>query len=448
MSIDKRFDLDVGKRRVRNKFREFLKKRVDFKNTHVLCLPGANGYEIEQVYRKLGFRDANIHGVERDPAAAREIRRRYPNIDVFEGDLNDFCQEYEGPPLAVVSLDYCGVWDHSKVAPLGILAARRKTTLRAVVHTNFMSGRESSKGQQSQRETFLKILQRQRREPFQDPRDKALLAAAESESLGDVRDTIVTYATMDALFRELAEFDIYNGVRDANVGYGPANITAPVVDLGSKGLPIVVDTNSWGHYLRAQAFYDLYTELRERFDYPCHGESWAQVTARQLMYNMMIKQGGPYFTVALSRYSYVSESKKRMLTDFLEINRLRADADALPEVARFCGFADGSAKFSLWPDPSAFSTVDNYHAYLHKAVVATQRLFKRHQNDIDQWPERVDLGGGETFKMDMDKAREKIIQLIQKGRSDEEILARYPIQPATISALRAHVTRGTYEPGL
>lgn len=48
-----------------------------------------------------------------------------------------------------------------------------------------------------------------------------------------------------------------------------------------------------------------------------------------------------------------------------------------------------------------------------------------------------------------DSDREEIIQMIEFGWSDDQILQMLPhIQRGSITAFRAHVTRGTYEPGV
>jgi hypothetical protein len=45
--------------------------------------------------------------------------------------------------------------------------------------------------------------------------------------------------------------------------------------------------------------------------------------------------------------------------------------------------------------------------------------------------------------------REEIIQMIEFGWNDDQILQMLPhVERGSITAFRAHVTRGTYEPGV
>jgi len=147
-AVSKRYDLDVGKQRSRAKLRKFIKKRLfNRKKAHVLCLPGSYGTEIESIYRKLGIPDHNIFGVERDPAAAKRIQERYPEINVYCGEMNHFIYEYDGPPFDIVSLDYCGYYSPRRLAAVSLLAANHRLSRKAVIAVNFMAGREQARHQ-------------------------------------------------------------------------------------------------------------------------------------------------------------------------------------------------------------------------------------------------------------------------------------------------------------
>ena len=160
--MSKRFDLDVGKRRLRKRWREFVKKRsFDRKQQRILCFPGEYGFEIEQVYRPLGFKDENIFGVERDPDAAKAIRSRYPKINLFEGEMVDFVNQYEGPPFGVVSLDYCGHFSDDKMKPLMLLTAGGRLGDRCCVCLNLLAGREQTEDKETLRSLYARFLQDQ-----------------------------------------------------------------------------------------------------------------------------------------------------------------------------------------------------------------------------------------------------------------------------------------------
>lgn len=91
MAEEKRFDMILGKQRARARLRDFIGKRLhSYRNGRVLCLPGEHGREIEHVYRKLGFQDRNIVGLEADAGAFQGVREHYPKITSHNETIDDY----------------------------------------------------------------------------------------------------------------------------------------------------------------------------------------------------------------------------------------------------------------------------------------------------------------------------------------------------------------------
>jgi hypothetical protein len=476
MTEPKRYDLDVGKRRVRRRWREFIKRKIfDRKKQNILCFPGEYGFEIEQCYRPLGFREENIHGVERDKRAARLIRERYPKISLYEGELMAFANEYNGPPFSIVSLDYCGHFSNDKMNPLALLSARGLLAERCVIAVNLMAGREQTEDQQSLRNLYTRVLQDQRdlKGKVVDIREAiALLNEANDENITEVRDNAVTQALLSLLGYFLPSMQVSFGfdltkLRGVAVALRhDTKVLEPAEDGATRleNAEVMDGSNrmSLSLQIKHEAIQDINDELRSRgiiataklearrlgippefFDYHL---------GRTLVMAFYDKHGQPDFPVTLERYSYVSESGRRMVSDFVETRSFRHELASLPDViAPLHGKQDPAThRFCLHPDPEGEKYKGRADAYLDllKRVVKgyAEKIAKNIKSEPDTWPEREDLGGGETMGVDEEKLKARVIELIKKGRTTEEIVQKVPyLQPGTVRAIRAHVTMHTYD---
>jgi len=159
------------------------------------------------------------------------------------------------------------------------------------------------------------------------------------------------------------------------------------------------------------------------------------------------KHSNPNLPVDMERYSYISESGRRMLCDFILTEQI--DLSNVPDAIAVYQDPDDPEhhNFLLTPSPDEYADGDSYVRTLKKIVLSyTKRVGMKVKTDADTFPERIDLGGGKAVPFDEDKIKQRIVALIEKGRSNEEIAAKYSIYtPNQIRAIRAHVTMGTYD---
>ena len=479
--MTKRYDLDVGKRRMRKRWREFIKSRItNRKKSQILCFPGEYGFEIEQCYRPLGFRDENIWGVERDPKAAKAIRERYPNINLIEMDVLDFVKDYDGPPFDIISLDYCGNFGGDKIVPLHILSARDLLTERACISVNLMAGREKADDKESMRQLYCRYLHnvRQQEEGRLIDLDElmVLMAKASAEELSLVRDSAMTQAITSAVSYQMASlrvaFDFELTKVQGTALTMSTHATKTVDEEGRVCLQNVSlagqDPMTLAQSIKSEAILHVNAELESRgITQAARNEALVDAymgrnslappdffeyhVGRTLVMAFYDQYGHPDFPYAIERYSYISESGKRMISDFVETRKFSQTLERMPTmVAPLHHVTDTSKhRFVLHPPPD-LSTREKMQAYireLSKAVRYYAEHISKHlqRSEADCWKPRVDLGGGEAIPVNEEKLKARVIELVKKGRSTEEIALKVPyLQPGTIRAIRAHVTMGTY----
>jgi hypothetical protein len=78
----------------------------------VLIMPSIEGDEIDEAIRH-GFRQNNIHVVDKNPAIVAHIKRRYPFVASYGVDIVSACQRMadKGVRLSVANFDLCGTVD-------------------------------------------------------------------------------------------------------------------------------------------------------------------------------------------------------------------------------------------------------------------------------------------------------------------------------------------------
>ena len=136
-----------------------------------------------------------------------------------------------------------------------------------------------------------------------------------------------------------------------------------------------------------------------------------------------------------------------MLCDFVLAEQI--DLSKVPDAIAVYQDSDDPEHhdFLLTPLPPEYPDPSSYIKFLKKIVLSyTKKVSVRTKTDAIHFPDRIDLGGGKTIPFDEDKIKQRIVALIEKGRSNEEIAAKYTVYtPNQIRAIRAHVTMGTYD---
>jgi hypothetical protein len=480
--MTKRYDLDVGKRRMRKRWREFITSRVaNRKKAQILCFPGEYGFEIEQCYRPLGFRDEHIWGIERDPSAAKAIADRYPNINLIETDLIDFVKDYEGPPFDIVSLDYCGNFGRDKILPLAILASRGLLTERCCISVNLMAGREKAEDKESMRQLYGRYLQNVRQQEDGQLIDideaLAIVAKAGDAELSAVRDSAMTQAITSAVSYLMpalrVAFDCELTKTAGTAFVLSPNATKEVDDQGRVSLSNVRmvgdDRMTVAQSIKHEAILHVNEELASRgiteaatrqalYDTymgkkPVAPPNFFEYHVGRTLVMMFYDQfGHPDFPYSIERYAYISESGKRMISDFIETRKFSKVLDQMPTLVAPLHRRDDPEKhrFALHPQPDV-STPEKMAAYIKQIAKAVyyyaDNIAKNLQRtEADSWKPRVELGGGDAIPVDEEKLKARVIELVKKGRSTEEIAQKVPyLQPGTIRAIRAHVTMGSYD---
>lgn len=462
----KRFDVDLGKSRLRARWRDFIRTRVyDRKNQNVLCFPGEQGFEIEQVYRKLGFRDCNIYGVERDPKAAKAIRERYPEIFVYEGELLDFCREYSGPPFAVVSLDYCGHLATDKLTPLSLLAASRHMSDRTVLLLNVMAGRESTEAQQNLRGFFASTLQRASHLEGQALGDVAthiqtIFDTAREAPLAEVRSDALTSGVVQLISITVPAFEVTSTLELTHLSGSRLALnhnttferteTSVVINNATLGAPSpVLDAGQIKHEAIQQVNEELEKAgcLDPKLYDPAAWEVLRYHLGRTMVMAFFDRLSYPYLPYDLERYSYVSNTGKRMVCDLFELRTLRKELEAIPLVIAplFHKERPKEHRFFLYPEVSTFASpgayVDHVMRVLGKPYAA---ICSRLKSGPSSWPERIDLGGQPQI-FNEERARTKALELLRRGRDMREIASKTHLSLGTLRALKAHLTMGTYK---
>jgi hypothetical protein len=474
-AVSKRYDLDVGKQRSRARLRKFIKKHLHGrKKAYVLCFPGSYGTEIEAIYRKLGIPDHNIFGVERDPAAAKRIQERYPDINVYCGEMNDFIYSYEGPPFDIVSLDYCGYFAQKRLGALTLLAGRHMLAERAVVAVNFLAGREQSDTQDMIRMQYARAQMDRKKvkaglwhTPDTVHEITDIMKDAKEEDLSVARDDAITFGISSILGFTTPSTEIsFNydlkkcrgktwtlsldtevlpstkdgGIKLSNVKEGDTDDKMHVAQMIKHEAiqQIVQHLDEFGVIAAAKAEPNTIGAPPEFFDYHL---------GRTLVMAWYDKYSNPHLPVEMERYSYVSESGRRMLCDFVLTKQI--DLSKLPDaIGVFVDKDDPDHhNFLLSPKPTDFPDYRSYLMLLKKIVRGyANKVATKVKTDAIMFPDRIDLGGGKAIPFDEDKIKQRIVALIEKGRTNEEIAAKYSIYtPNQIRAIRAHVTMGTYD---
>lgn len=459
---EKRFDTILGKQRARARLRDFIGKHLhERKQARVLCLPGANGREIEHVYRKLGFRDENIFGIESDADALPAVRAHYPRITVFHGTVNAFVESYvtdpNAPPLDVVSLDYCGNFDLSRLFCLRLLQTAGKLADNVIIATNFFAGREQAKRQRQLKDTVLAGLlgggvsskDRVAVEKTPGALDKILDTATEqaaNTTLTNARDVAPFIATIN----ELTHFGPYAYLYRCGLRALPRSWTSRIVDKFKLSSHDVFTESPFEvpavHMAKAReevadCIRTTLTQLRRSgcdrlIGNDASGDDVAAATtARQVLSAFQDKRGMAHVPVHWEPYSYVNDVGHRMVSDYMHFRHHRQKLAQIPD-----GVCIEDGTLIPAQRPEDFNTPVAYLRYVLNIATQWSQLPQLFAQQREHTP-RIDLGGG-ALPFDSERTKARVVELLKKGRTDDEILARFPITVGTLRALKANITMG------
>jgi hypothetical protein len=344
-----------------------------------------------------------------------------------------------------------------------------------------MAGREQAKDQAGMRTLYARVLMDQARSvPDSDPVDVhdalGMLHNANEEELSEVRENALTQSILSQLgylmpnLKVSYDFDLTH-VTGTSIQLRPD--TKLISDDGAgcmKFENVSVSDNSdrmqLANQIKHEAIYDINKELKDRgiIEYAKLDaqiqQSLRQKTfprtffdyhmGRTLVMAFYDQYGSPDFPVGLERYSYISESGKRMLSDFIETRQLKSERDSMPTMIAPLHAKDSTEhRFCLYPKPEV-DTPEGMAEYLKKlkklVLHYAERIAKFIKTEAEHWPDREDLGGGESININEDKLKARVIELVKKGRTTEEIAQKVPyLQPGQIRAIRAHVTMNSYD---
>lgn len=136
------YDYEV-KARAREIYRKFIKKNLGYSNQNlkVVCFPGEEAIEIHQVYDKLAIPRGNIVGLERDKKIYKKLKSDKLGINLFYGTDEEFFEKTKDR-FDIISLDYQGKFNDSKVYSLALIARRQILNSKGILATTFFGQRE------------------------------------------------------------------------------------------------------------------------------------------------------------------------------------------------------------------------------------------------------------------------------------------------------------------
>ncbi len=162
MASLKSFKQDPAKALWRERIVDFVRQHYtpnQIRNFRVLCFAGKEMAEVFDVYDELGVKRKNVVSLEYDrsefeaeSALNDSLEQR---IKVVPASALDYLSQRTVEPFDLISLDYCGYFNEEKYQTLCSLARRTWLSPKAVLITNYQSGRENARTQQGFRATGL-----------------------------------------------------------------------------------------------------------------------------------------------------------------------------------------------------------------------------------------------------------------------------------------------------
>lgn len=441
--------LNQGKLRAQVRLREFIGAKLHSrKNSLVLCTPKPEAREIENVYRKLGFQDRHIIGVHQDGKTYRQMAEHYPNIKSKQISLEGFSalpdehlieelargsQPIDLKPFSVVSLDLDTETSHPLLlTPLLALTCLGRLENNVVVAVNFLKQTEVEMSEDQDLST--------------EPVD---MEAEERRWDTEAMDEIEYLVGEEADRFHLTRRSIFKGCRidkSRMTSETKASFDQLTADLSEDELEKYLDVNSvmiGGACCRAELLVRIkeYLEmLQARKPLPLpDGENIDSVALEhvKLAYHaFLIRNGFGYMLRDVERYSYIDDSGRTVNADYLHFQKL--DERIKNHIYRWVS-REGD-QMVIDPILAALDLAP-FAKTMQLAIVGIDK--RCYSLSPTKRSARIALGGG-SVPLDEEKVRAGVIEMLKKGRTDEEILAKYPITVASVRSYRGRFELGDY----
>lgn len=121
-------------------------REAEVKKWSALLMPSIEGHEIDIATEK-GFKQSQLHVVDRNPAIMAHIKRRYPRVTTYGVTVGRACERIakQGIKLSFANLDFCGCLGKPLISEMDIV--RRSGALKdtAMVGVTMLRGRETAR---------------------------------------------------------------------------------------------------------------------------------------------------------------------------------------------------------------------------------------------------------------------------------------------------------------
>lgn len=151
MASVKSFSQDPAKKLWRERMVDFVRKHYtpnQIRNFRVLCFAGKEMAEVFDVYDPLRVKRKNVVSLECDRGEYEEQAKLNETLEqrikVVPASALDYFSRQPAQTFDMISLDYCGYFNDEKVLTLNRIALNGWLSPKAVLFTNYQSGRENA----------------------------------------------------------------------------------------------------------------------------------------------------------------------------------------------------------------------------------------------------------------------------------------------------------------
>lgn len=419
-SIETGTTVSLGRQRAQVRLRDFIKKHLHrYKDGRVLCMLPPHSRDIEVVYRKLGFQDQNIIGITDDPLTQSAAMERYPNLKGIYGFIprTDIEFDFEGT-IDVVSIDCLVPYRHELLAPFaGLLTANRLSDTVVLVVSCLKTGDTKESPCIPVHEAVSADLDCDKigrlpmfsgctyNEDFLSTRDLANRALEESavkqEHLASYRKSGAFFHGVIACREELRRSIVERVKRQRHSLQSLRDQANSLTEArGVKGVEFIVAgvgtmTDERIEETARRAAYSAHALFISRYGYDWHIQAVERYT---------YEDGGNTIGVDFMLLGRVPEDVRSRMLDWIVVDGDDRRMHVAPEI--------------LAMEPAELMTI----------IGDQRRLHRRHAGDVDiaGLPEPEYLGSGQVA-IGSDVLKARVAKLVAKGRTDDEIMARYPV---------------------
>ncbi|MEK6919293.1 MAG: hypothetical protein AABW73_04640 [Nanoarchaeota archaeon] len=461
MSSDKSY-VDPVKQKSREKLRDFIALQLlpikRARDIRVVCFPGAEregeeALEVKEVYDSLGIPRENIVGLEYHRKTAERLRNASLGIDVVCDDAHNFFLRTD-KKFDVISLDYKGQMTLKEALTLETIASKHILDNRGVLHTVYFSGHENR---------FLQRLLKYRHsrailDSYQLRKGK-IFRTEDVEKVGEdvMGDLDLAQSRSDGI-----SYEIMSIFRGGSINY-PLGKHLFSDDVGLRSLledskkPEEIEKHK--KYMAKlgaakSSINDRETNISKAYYRVRNEDSISAISSMgitawdslRLLFLMNARVTGPYVPRSCERYEYLSNSKSPMLVDMVSFNPARFKL--LQRVSELLTYnPEGKEVFLKGVNCSGAIVARASQVGVEKWLKEADDLAKEVEAfEQFRMPPRVDLGSSYVPpKRKESISREGAVELLRAGCSSAEIAECYSIKLERLAALKAHLSRGTYD---